>query len=253
MKDEPFIYGIRAVLEGLEAGKQAEKILVQQGLQGALFATLRERAKEAGIPLKFVPQKAFQKFEGRNHQGVVAQLSPVRYLDYQRLIDQATAATAAPLFLILDGVTDVRNLGAMIRTASCTGVSGLILPAQGSAPITADTIKTSAGAAFHLPVARTPHLKDAIYYLQASGIAVAAASEKAEKSLFDTKLSGPLAILMGSEGKGIHPSLLKMCDLHIRLPMEGPIGSLNVSVACGVVLYETLRQRSAQGSPSPDR
>ena len=253
MKDESYIYGIRAVLEGLEAGKQAEKILVQQGLQGSLFATLRERAKEAGIPLKFVPQKAFQKFEGRNHQGVVAQLSPVRYLDYKALIDQAAVTEEAPLFLILDGVTDVRNLGAMIRTASCTGVSGLILPAQGSAPITADTIKTSAGAAFHLPVARTPHIKDAIYYLQASGISIAAASEKAEKSLFDTDLSGPLAVLMGSEGKGVHPSLLKMCDMQVRLPMVGPIGSLNVSVACGVLLYETLRQRPAQDSGSSAR
>ncbi len=250
MKDQTLIYGIRAVLEALEAGKQPDKILVQQGLQGPLFASLRERAKQASISLTYVPAKALQKYSGKNHQGVVAQLSPIPYLDYRELIDQTVASDPSPLFLLLDGVTDVRNLGAMIRTAVCTGVNGLILPAQGSAPITADTIKTSAGAVFHLPVARAPHLKDVIYYLQACGIRVAAATEKTENSLFEADLKGPLAILMGSEGRGIHPSLLKVCDTHMRLPMKGSISSLNVSVACGVVLYEVLRQREGQESDS---
>ena len=252
MKDETLIYGIRAVLEAMDAGKQPVKILVQQGLQSPLFGNLRERADKAGTPLTYVPAKALQKYDSKNHQGVVARVSPIVYRDYQELIDQTVANYATPLFLMLDGVTDVRNLGAILRTAACTGVHGLILPAHGSASITADTIKTSAGGVFHVPVARVPHLKDAIYYLQACDITVAAATEKSESTLYSADFRNPLALLMGSEGRGIHPSLLKLCNTQLQLPMTGPIRSLNVSVACGVFLYEVIRQRKAYEDGSPE-
>lgn len=237
------IFGARAVLEAIEAGEAPEKILVQQGLSGGLLNEVQQKARKQNIPLSFAPQKAFNKFASRNHQGVVAFLPAIQYLEYTELIDTVAAVEKSPLFLLLDGLTDVRNLGAIIRTAVCTGVHGLILPTQNSAPINADTVKTSAGAVFSLPIAKCPHLKDAIYYLQSSGVIIAAATEKSEESIYDQDLNQPLALLMGSEGKGIHPSLLKLADLQLKLPMVGSIASLNVSVACGAMLYEILRQK----------
>ncbi|MDC6355516.1 MULTISPECIES: 23S rRNA (guanosine(2251)-2'-O)-methyltransferase RlmB [unclassified Robiginitalea] len=243
MKEELHIFGIRAVLEALEAGKTPEKVLVRKDLTGNLFRQLQEAAKKHNMSLTVVPPERFRRFESRNHQGVVAVLSPITYREHTALIDETLARDKAPLFLLLDGVSDVRNLGAIIRTAECAGVSGLFLPASGSAPVSADTIKTSAGAAFNLPIARSPHLKDVVYYLQASGVRLVAATEKAESTLYEADLTGPLAVIMGSEDRGIHPSLLKLCDIRARLPMRGSIESLNVSVACGVFLFEAQRQR----------
>ena len=237
------VYGARAVLEAVRSDWPIQQVYIQKGVRGDLIRQLEISLKEKGLTARYVPAERLAKYTQKNHQGVLADLSPVAYRDYRELIDSAAATGDAPLFLLLDGVTDVRNLGAMIRTAACTGVHGLILPASGSAGVTNDTIKTSAGAAYTLPIARSPHLKDVIYYLQASGIRVVAATEKAPDSIYDTDLRGPVAILMGSEGKGIHPALLKLCELRARLPMKGEIASLNVSVACGVFLYEALRQR----------
>ena len=244
MKEDTYIYGIRAVLEALQAGKAIDRIYLQKGLKGKLAQELQARARKEGVRLSYVPEQRMDRFQDRNHQGVVATVSPVTFLDYQELIDQALSNKEAPLLLLLDGVSDVRNLGAIIRTAACTGVDGIILPASGSAPVTADTIKTSAGAVFSVPLAKTPHIKDAIHYLQASGVQVVAATEKAKTSVFDTALSGATGIVMGSEGKGVSPAVLKVADKTARLPMAGNIASLNVSVACGVFLYEALRQRS---------
>ena len=243
MKEQEQIYGIRAILEALQAGKEIDRVYAQQGLQGSLFRELETALKKNNVRLTYVPKERLARLTRENHQGVIALLSPIVYRDFKELIDEVVSGEGTPLFLLLDGVSDVRNLGAIIRTASCTGVDGLILPDTGSAPINADTVKTSAGAVFQLPVARCRHLKDAIFYLQASGIPVLGASEKAQKSIYETEVSGPQALLMGSEGSGISPALLKSCDASAKLPMQGPIASLNVSVACGVLLYEIIRQR----------
>ena len=244
MEKETHIYGIRAILEAIQAGKEIDKIYLQKGLQGKLSQALETRARKDGIRISYVPEQRLERFRDRNHQGAVATISPVEFLEYQTLIDQVLSEKEAPLLLLLDGISDVRNLGAIIRTAACTGVDGIILPLSGSAPVTADTIKTSAGAVFKLPMAKTPHIKDAVFYLQASGVQVLAASEKAQDSVFETDLTPATAIIMGSEGKGVSPAVLKAADRSARLPMEGSIASLNVSVACGVFLYEAVRQRS---------
>lgn len=246
MKKETHIYGIRAILEALQAGQEIDKIYLQKGLQGKLSQVLETLARKDGIRISYVPEQRLDRFRDRNHQGAVATISPVEFLEYQQLIDKTLAEKQAPLFLLLDGVSDVRNLGAIIRTAACTGVDGIILPASGSAPVTADTIKTSAGAVFKLPMAKAPHIKDAVFYLQAFGIQVVAATEKARDSVFDTDLCKGTAIIMGSEGKGVSPAVLKAADTTARLPMAGSIASLNVSVACGVFLYEVVRQRTSQ-------
>ncbi|MEJ2585940.1 MAG: 23S rRNA (guanosine(2251)-2'-O)-methyltransferase RlmB [Robiginitalea sp.] len=244
MDKETHIYGIRAVLEAIQAGKAIDRIYLQKGLQGKLSQELQARARKAGVRISYVPGQRLDRFRDRNHQGAVAVISPVEFLDYQKLTDQILSEKEAPLLLLLDGVSDVRNLGAIIRTAACTGVDGIILPDSGSAPVTADTIKTSAGAVFNVPMAKTPHIKDAVYYLQASGVQVVAATEKAKDSVFDSDLTPATAIVMGSEGKGVSPAVLKAANRTARLPILGSIASLNVSVACGVFLYEVVRQRS---------
>ena len=244
MDQETHIYGIRAILEAIQAGKAIDKIYLQKGLQGNLAQQLQAVARKNGVRISYVPEQRLERFRDRNHQGAVATISPVEFLEYQALIDQVLSEKEAPLLLLLDGISDVRNLGAIIRTAACTGVDGVILPASGSAPVTADTIKTSAGAVFNLPMAKTPHIKDAVFYLQSSGVQVVAATEKAKDSLFEADLTPATAIIMGSEGKGVSPAVLKAADRAARLPMEGSIASLNVSVACGVFLYEAVRQRS---------
>ena len=178
-----------------------------------------------------------------NHQGAVAQISPVEFHDLETLIEQTIASGATPLFLLLDQLSDVRNFGAIIRTAECTGVHAIIIQKNGSAPVNAETIKTSAGAAFKIPICKVDHIKDALFLLQASDIKTVAATEKTEDVVYDIELNQPIAIVMGSEHRGINPSILKMVDYKAKLPLLGEIASLNVSVACGALLYETVRQR----------
>jgi 23S rRNA (guanosine2251-2'-O)-methyltransferase len=246
MEEPTEIYGLRAVLEALEAGKAIDRIYLEKGLQGSLAREVQTLAKKKGARLSFVPPQRLERFRDRNHQGVVATISPIRLQDYEPLIDQVMAEKESPLFLLLDGVSDVRNLGAIIRTAACTGVHAILLPQSGVAPITADTVKTSAGAVFKVPLGRCPHIKDAVFYLQASGVQIVAASEKAEKNLFETYLTAPTALVMGSEDKGVSSAVLKIADQSAKLPMSGGVASLNVSVACGVFLYEVVRQRLAK-------
>src|SRR5690606_15587459 len=182
-------------------------------------------------------------FSAKNHQGAVAVVSPVNFHTVESLVDEALSKNENPIFLLLDQISDARNFGAIIRTAECTGVAGIIIPSSGSAPVNGDTVKTSAGAVFNVPIAKTPHLKDAIFYLQGSGVKIVAATEKSEQTLYESDLSGPVAIIMGSEDRGINPTILKICEIRAKLPMYGTIGSLNVSVACGAFLYEAVRQR----------
>ncbi|UBZ15109.1 23S rRNA (guanosine(2251)-2'-O)-methyltransferase RlmB [Flagellimonas marinaquae] len=238
------IYGIRAVLEAINAGQPINKIFIQKGLKGDLYKELESSARKSGIGLSYVPVEKLNRLtRNNNHQGAVAQISPVEFHQFEELVEQVLSKEETPLFLMLDGVSDVRNFGAIIRTAECCGVHAIIVPKSGAAPITDDTVKTSAGAAFNVPIAKVDHLKDAIFYLQSSGIVVTGATEKADDEIYGVDFNQPTAIIMGSEEKGISPSTLSIIDHQAKLPLMGKIGSLNVSVACGVFLYEVVRQR----------
>ena len=243
MKKETEIFGIRAVIEAIKAGKNIDKVFVQKGLQGDLAKELFSLLKKNNITTANVPIERLNRFSNKNHQGVIALVSPIEFQDFENLVIQTIESGKTPLFLILDQLSDVRNFGAIIRTAECTGVDGIIIQKKGGAPINADTVKTSAGAVFNIPICKVDHIKDAIFYLQGSGIQVVAATEKTSDLIYDADLSIPTAIVMGSEGKGISPSVLKIVDTLAKLPMTGTIGSLNVSVACGAFLYEVIRQR----------
>ncbi|MDO6490547.1 MAG: 23S rRNA (guanosine(2251)-2'-O)-methyltransferase RlmB [Cellulophaga sp.] len=237
------IYGIRAIIEAINANEALDKIFVQKGLKGDLFRELENLARKKGISISYVPVEKLNRLTRNNHQGVVANISPITFHNFEELVEAVIEKKENPLFLLLDQLSDVRNFGAIIRTAECTGVDGIIIQKKGAAPVTADTIKTSAGAAFKVPIAKVNHIKDAVHYLQASGVKIIAASEKTENTIYDVSFKEASAIIMGSEDVGISPSILKAADHTAKLPLLGEIESLNVSVACGVFLYEAVRQR----------
>ncbi len=239
------IYGIRAVIEAINAGEPLDKVFIQKGLKGDLSKELEGLVRKNGINSSYVPIEKLNYLTKSNHQGVVANISPIAFYVLEELVEQVMATKKTPLFLLLDQLSDVRNFGAIIRTAECTGVDGIIIQKKGAAPVTADTIKTSAGAAFKVPIVKVDHIKDAVFFLQASGIQVIAATEKTERTIYDIGFKQASAIVMGSEDRGISPSILKVVDQTAKLPLMGEIGSLNVSVACAVFLYEAVRQRMA--------
>tara|TARA_B100001063_G_scaffold221157_1_gene226605 strand:+ start:2351 stop:3097 length:747 start_codon:yes stop_codon:yes gene_type:complete len=245
MQKETKLYGLRAILEAIEADKSIDKIFLQKGLRSELFAELEKKIRKKGLNFSYVPVEKLNRLTPNNHQGAVAQISPISFYDLDALVTAVKETKDQPLFLVLDQLSDVRNFGAIIRTAECTGVDGIIIQKKGSAPINGDTIKTSAGAVFNIPICKVDHIKDALYYFQASDIKIIAATEKTENSLYITDFTKGCAIVMGSEGKGISPSVLKIVDAKAKLPMFGNIASLNVSVACGVFLYEVVRQRQS--------
>jgi len=237
------IFGIRAIIEAIHAGKTIDKVFIQKGLRGDLFNELDTLLRKHHISVSFVPTEKLNRLTKKNHQGVIANIAPIDFYDLEALVATTLASKKTPLFLLLDQLSDVRNFGAIIRTAECTGVNGIIIQKRGGAPVTADTVKTSAGAVFNVPICKVDHIKDAIYYLQASDIKIVAASEKTENLIYDINLNEAVAIVMGAEDIGISPSVLKIVDTVAKLPMQGTIKSLNVSVACGAFLYEVARQR----------
>ncbi|MDW5287778.1 23S rRNA (guanosine(2251)-2'-O)-methyltransferase RlmB [Formosa sp. PL04] len=243
MEKETQIFGIRAVIEAIQSGENIDKVFVQKGLKGELSHELEGVLRKQRINFSYVPIEKLNKLTTKNHQGVVAQIAPITFWDIEELVTKVMESGKTPLFLLLDQLSDVRNFGAIIRTAECTGVDGIIIQKKGGAPVNGDTIKTSAGAVFKMPICKVDHIKDAMFYMQASGIKVIAATEKTDDLLYDVSFTEPCAIIMGSEGKGINPSVLKLVDAKAKLPLLGEIGSLNVSVACGAFLYEALRQR----------
>ncbi|MEH6678952.1 MAG: 23S rRNA (guanosine(2251)-2'-O)-methyltransferase RlmB [Sediminicola sp.] len=244
MKNDDYqIFGIRAIIEAINSGKSVDKVFIQKDLKGDLIKELENLIRRNGVGFSYVPVEKLNRLTKGNHQGVVASISPIVFHDLEELVEKVLEKPKTPLFLLLDQLSDVRNFGAIIRTAECTGVDAIIIQKKGAAPVTADTIKTSAGAAFKVPIAKVDHLKDAVFYLQSSGIKVICATEKTQKTLYDVSFSEPCAIVMGSEDMGISPSILRVSDDSAKLPLLGEIGSLNVSVACGVFLYEVVRQR----------
>lgn len=244
MEKENQIFGIRAIIEAIQAGASVDKVYIQKEATGDLMKDLMKVMKRGNVKFSYVPVEKLNRLTPNNHQGAVATISPISFYDIETLINTVTESGKTPLFLILDQISDARNFGAIIRTAECTGVDGIIIQKSGSAPVNGDTVKTSAGAIFNVPICKVEHIKDAIFYLQGSGIKTVAANEKTDKNIYDVNLNEPVAIIMGSEDRGINPSVLKIVDEKAKLPMFGSIGSLNVSVACGAFLYEAVRQRN---------
>jgi 23S rRNA (guanosine2251-2'-O)-methyltransferase len=244
MEKEHIIFGIRAIVEAITAGKEVDKVFIQKEISGELMKDLMKVMKRNSINFSYVPVEKLNRLTPSNHQGAVASISPIGFMDLEQLIEATLESNKKPLFLILDQLSDARNFGAIIRTAECTGVNGIIVQKSGSAPVNGDTVKTSAGAVFNVPICKVEHIKDAIYLLQANGIKTVAATEKCDQNIYDLQLNEPVAIIMGSEERGVNPSVLKIVDEKAKLPMFGTLGSLNVSVACGAFLYETVRQRS---------
>tara|TARA_R110002050_G_scaffold295080_1_gene453540 strand:- start:1825 stop:2577 length:753 start_codon:yes stop_codon:yes gene_type:complete len=243
-KNTTNIFGLRAIIEAIESDSSINKVYLQKGLRGNLYYELDKLIKTHKISTSTVPVEKLDRLsKNSNHQGAVAQISPVEFYDLEKIIEQTIDSEKKPLFLVLDQLSDVRNFGAIIRTAECTGVHAIIIQKNGSAPVNAETIKTSAGAAFKMPICKVDHIKDALFLLQTSGIKTVAATEKTEDSVYDVDFNQPIAIVMGSEDRGVNPSVLKMVDYKAKLPILGEIESLNVSVACGAFLYETVRQR----------
>lgn len=238
------IYGTRAVMEAIQAGKEIEKVMIQSGLSNDLIKELITLARERQVPYTFVPQEKLKRLSSKNHQGVLCLLSSVNYASLDNLINRAYSDGREPLLILLDRITDVRNFGAIVRTAECAGVDGIVIGEKGSAPITSDAMKTSAGALNYMPVCREKDLKKTIIFLRDNGIRVIACTEKAKKNIFDIEASGPVALVMGSEEDGISDALLRDADELAKIPMKGKIGSLNVSVATGIALYEILRRRN---------
>ena len=239
------IYGTRAVLEAIHAHKEIEKIMIQSGLNNDLIKELISSARENQVPYTFVPAEKLKRLSTKNHQGVICLLSSVAYASLENLIDKAYSEGREPFLLILDRVTDVRNFGAIARSAECAGIDGIVIGEKGNAPITSDAMKTSAGALNYLPVCREKDLKKTIKFLRDSGIQVVACTEKAGKSIYEIEVTGPVALILGSEEDGISDVLLREADQLAHIPMKGKIGSLNVSVATGIAIYEILRRRGA--------
>jgi 23S rRNA (guanosine2251-2'-O)-methyltransferase len=244
MEKEHQIFGIRAIIEAIQAGKEIDKVFIQKDALGDLMKDLMKVMKRANVNFSYVPVEKLNRLTPNNHQGAVATIAPISFHNLEELVETVTESGKTPLFLILDQISDARNFGAIIRTAECTGVNGIIVQKQGSAPVNGDTVKTSAGAVFNVPICKVEHIKDAIFHLQGSGIKTVAATEKTETTIYDIALNEPVAIIMGSEDRGVNPSVLKIVDEKAKLPMFGTISSLNVSVACGAFLYEAVRQRS---------
>ena len=242
MEKNTEIYGIRSVIEAINSSKDIDKVFIQTGLKGTLIGKLESLIRKNKINFSYVPTQKLDRLSKKNHQGVVARISPIKFLSMDQF-GEKLAAIKNPFVLILDQVNDVRNFGAIIRTAEISGVDGIIIQNSSSAPINSDTIKTSAGAIFNIPICKVNHIKDAIYHLQSLDISIVSASEKSDKNIYDVDLKGPIAIIMGSEQKGISKSVLNLSDESVKLPVYGKIESLNVSVACGIFLYEVVRQR----------
>jgi len=244
MKRDSQIFGIYPVLEAIKSENDIDKIYIQKDASNSKLEDIIKLASEKNITISEVPAEKLERLTRGNHQGVVALTSPIEFVSLEDVTAKALANTKKlPLFIILDQISDVRNFGAILRTAECTGVDAVIIQKKGGAPVSSDTVKTSAGAIFNIPICKVDHIKDAIFYLQGSGISIIAATEKAEKTIYEIDINRPSAIIMGSEGKGISKSVLKLVDEQAALPLLGEINSLNVSVACGAFLYEAIRQR----------
>ncbi|MBO7315716.1 MAG: 23S rRNA (guanosine(2251)-2'-O)-methyltransferase RlmB [Paludibacteraceae bacterium] len=237
------VFGIRAVIEAINAGKDFDRILLRRDMSSSIARELLEALKGKEISVQRVPREKLDRMTEKNHQGVIAFLSQITYQKIEDIVPFVFEQGKVPFFVILDGITDVRNFGAIARTCECAGVDAIIIPTQGAASINADAIKTSAGALHNIAVCRTENLTSCIKFLAESGIKSIAATEKATQNYTQCPMTDPIALIMGAEDVGIDPERLKLCDEQVRIPMSGKISSLNVSVSAGILIYEVLRQR----------
>ncbi|MDE6085280.1 MAG: 23S rRNA (guanosine(2251)-2'-O)-methyltransferase RlmB [Muribaculaceae bacterium] len=243
MDSNDYIYGLRAIIEAIDAGKEIDKILIKKDLQGELANELHTRIREMHIPVQRVPVERLNRITRKNHQGAIAILSAVTYHRLDHLVPELYEEGKLPFIVVLDGITDVRNFGAIARTAECAGADAIVIPEHGSVSVGVDAIKTSAGALHHIPVCRERSIRGAVKFLQENGYKVIAASEKADINYTQASYTDPIAIVMGAEDVGINPEVLRLCDTFVSIPQFGHIGSLNVSVAAGIMMYEIVRQR----------
>lgn len=249
MEKSDYIFGLRAIIEAIDAGKDIDKILIRKDLNGDLAKELLRKAREYGMVLKYVPVEKLNRITMKNHQGAIAILAAVPYQNLDSLIPALYEEGKSPMMVVLDGVTDIRNFGAISRTACCAGVDAIVIPAHNSVSITGDAVKTSAGALFHIPVCREKSTLDAVRKLKDNGYKIVAATEKGARNYTDVDYTVPIAIVMGAEETGISNDVLRLADDLAAIPIIGDISSLNVSVAAGVMIYEAVRQRLAQSSP----
>ncbi|MBB4079032.1 23S rRNA (guanosine2251-2'-O)-methyltransferase [Lewinella aquimaris] len=244
---EDLIYGRHPVLEALAAGQPVDKVYLQQGTRGEFEKELRQSCKLHAVPMTLIPQAKLQRMVRGNHQGVVAQLAAAAYHSVEDILPLVYERGETPLFLLLDGVTDVRNLGAIARSAEVCGAQTIIIPQKNSAGLTADAVKSSAGALSRIPVCREKSLVNTVEFLQMSGVRVIASDLEAERYLHDIELTGPLCIVMGAEDEGISTGVARAADVTFKIPQAGTLNSFNVSVAAGILLYETMRKRMGMG------
>ena len=239
---QQMIFGLRPVMEAIDAGREISKVLLRKGLEGDLYRELITSMRKHDIPSQVVPIEKLNRITRKNHQGVIAFVSPVEYARIENLVPSLFEKGENPFIIICDGITDTRNIGAIARSAECAGAHAILLPAKGSAMISADAVKTSAGALNHIAVCRTDNLKSSISFLKNSGLKIIAATEKARDIYHQTDLTGPAALLMGAEDTGIPPEYLRMADVIVKIPINGQVSSLNVSAAATVLMYEMVKQ-----------
>jgi len=243
MERSDYIYGIRAVMEAIDAGRNIDKIFMAKDIHGDLSAELLQKARRLRVPVQRVPVERINRITRKNHQGVLAMISAVTYHRLDHLVPELYEAGILPFIVMLDGITDVRNFGAIARTCECAGVDAIVIPEHGSVSVGADAVKTSAGALLHIPVCRVSSIGWAARFLRDNGYAVVAVSEKADMPYTEASYTDPVALVMGAEDTGISSDVMKETTTKVSIPMFGNIGSLNVSVAAGVMIYEVVRQR----------
>ncbi len=239
---DEFIFGIRAVIEAIKAEREINKVMILKGINKDLFLELKDALAGKNYYIQYVPQEKLDKVTQNNHQGVIAYVSPITYHNVEKLVEEKLEKGEKPFILFLDRITDVRNFGAIARTAECQGVDAIVIPSRGSVQVTSDAIKTSAGALNRIPVCKSDNIKDSLFYLQQCGLRIVACTEKTNVPLYEVNLRGSVAVVMGSEEDGITSDILNLADIKAKIPMKGEIASLNVGVAAGMILYEKMRQ-----------
>jgi 23S rRNA (guanosine2251-2'-O)-methyltransferase len=240
------VFGIRAVIEAIRSDKEIESLYIQRGIGSGLLNELKELMHEYGIVAQQVPVEKLNRLTQKNHQGAVAFISPITYQKVENIVPEIFERGEVPLILVLDGITDVRNMGAIARTAECAGVHAIVIPAKGSAQINPDAIKTSAGALYKIPVCRHDNFMQTVRFLQESGLQLVCCTEKTKDDIYEPDYTPPTAIIMGSEEDGIRNDIIRISDYLAKIPMFGEIESLNVSVSTGIILYEAIRQRGVK-------
>lgn len=241
--EKEMIFGIRAIIEAIDAGKTLDKIMLRRDMTSTIGKELLQKLQGTTTPVQKVPVEKLNQYTDKNHQGAIAFLSPIEFYNIETLVPTLFEEGKTPLLMVLDGVTDVRNFGAIARTCACAGADALVIGTHGSVAINGDAVKTSAGALHSLPVCKVENMQNCLQYLRDSGFYVVAATEHATCNYTEVDMTAPVAIVMGSEDKGIYEGNLRICSHQVRIPMSGVIESLNVSVAAGVMLYEVVRQR----------